>query len=586
MSELLFLEPIFKETIWGGHKLKKVYGEQCPAGTIGECWMISAHKNGMGVVSGGIYQGKTLEEMWNQHPELFENESGKWGTQFPLLVKFIDAEKDLSIQVHPSDEYAWSHEKSLGKMECWYVLDCKEDATIIIGHHAKDKKEVKEMIEKKQWSQFLREVPIKKGDFFQIDPGCVHAIKGGTVILETQQSSDVTYRVYDYDRKQDGKRRKLHLKESMMVIEAPYMFHKIDRCCLETENVRIEHLVNCSKYVVEKYEIHGKWKHDFKVPFANLTVIEGKGYFDGNQVVKGQSFIVPSNYGPCMMEGEFTLICSWPVLPEKAQYQEQKGYRIEITDWMGRVKERVEDEEQGILAFQGIYEEGDKIQFKVPKKNEFYQIRIDDTMDEAMVYLTKDQVCFEIPFHEKKKSYNKKAFTGDRHYLTIRRAEPYEIGIYKNLAKNVMDQHGENECYPHASANVETRGESVFAARNAIDGVLANRSHGSWPYESWGINKNDNAEMLLEFGRRVDFNRIVLYTRADFPHDNWWTNATFSFSDGTEETVEMEKSSKPHVFHIEKKAVTWVKLSRLKKADDPSPFPALTQIEIYGTESK
>ncbi len=132
---------------------------------------------------------------------------------------------------------------------------------------------------------------------------------------------------------------------------------------------------------------------------------------------------------------------------------------------------------------------------------------------------------------------------------------------------------------------METRGEAVFAARNAIDGVLANESHGAWPYESWGINRQDDAEMTLDFGRPVDFDKIALYTRADFPHDNWWVKAKLSFSDGTEEIVEMEKSVKPHLFSLERKNITWVKISDLIKADDPSPFPALTQIEVYGKDS-
>ena len=206
-------------------------------------------------------------------------------------------------------------------------------------------------------------------------------------------------------------------------------------------------------------------------------------------------------------------------------------------------------------------------------------------MDESFVYVTKEEVIYDVPFEEKKTSYNLKSFSGERHYLTLRPAKAWEIGAYKNLAKNVMDQHGDPGCYPHASANVETRGEAVFAARNAIDGVVANLSHGNWPYESWGINRQDDAEMTLEFGRPVDFDTIVLYTRADFPHDNWWVKATLTFSDGTSQVVDMEKSVESHTFAIEKKGITWVKLGQLIKADDPSPFPALTQIEIYGTES-
>ena len=588
MPELLFIEPVFRKMIWGGDKLHGIYGEKCPADHIRECWNISAHENGMGRIASGIYKGKTLAQMWEEHPELFGNEDGCMGREFPLLTKLIDAADDLSIQVHPDDDYARSHaDGSLGKKECWYVLDCDEDASIIIGHNAKDSEQVREMIQEKRWSEFLREIPIRKGDFFQIDPGCVHAIKGGTFILETQQSSDITYRVYDYERLQNGRPRALHLKESMDVINAPFVPQQEQRRRMETDNVDIEHLVKCDKYSVEKYDIHGKWKHNFRTAFANLTVTEGIGVIDGHEVKPGISLIVPGGYGTVCMEGDFSIICSWPeyAKTEGESYISEQEYEIIVIDWMGRRKAAVSGKNQAVLAFKDIYEEGDRIVFRVPEENRFYKIRVDDTMDESIVFLTRKSVMYDIPFAEKKKSYNKKSFTGERHYLTVKNAEIYETNGYRNLAINVMDQHGERGCYPHASANVETRGESVFAARNAIDGVLANDSHGSWPYESWGINKNDQAEMLLEFGRKVDFNKIVLYTRADFPHDNWWKQATFTFSDGTRETVAMEKSSEPHVFEIERKAVTWLKLSDLIKADDPSPFPALTQIEVYGTES-
>lgn len=255
---------------------------------------------------------------------------------------------------------------------------------------------------------------------------------------------------------------------------------------------------------------------------------------------------------------------------------------ITIKDQDGAVKCAVCSEEEAVLVYEGEYLPGDTITFGVSAADAYYVVRVDDTMDESLVYITKPEVVYVIPFDEKKVSYNPKSFTGDKHYLTIRTAKEYETGAYRNLAKNVMDQHGDPGCYPHVFANVETRGEAVFAARNAIDGVVSNESHGNWPYESWGINRQDDAEMTLEFGRPVDFDRVVLYTRADFPHDNWWVKATLTFSDGTSEVVEMEKSVKPHAFNIEKKGITWLKLSNLIKADDPSPFPALTQIEVYG----
>lgn len=259
---------------------------------------------------------------------------------------------------------------------------------------------------------------------------------------------------------------------------------------------------------------------------------------------------------------------------------------IKVLDRDGGEKARAEGAGQAVLAWKGEYEEGDRILFQVPETGSFYVIRVDDTMDEALVYMTNEQLVYEIPFAEKKTSYNPKSFTGERHYLTLRRANDAEVGTYRNLAKNVLDQHGDHGCFPHAFANVETRGEAVFAARNAIDGVVANESHGNWPYESWGINRQDDAEFTLDFGRAVDFDQIVLYTRADFPHDNWWEQVTFTFSDGSVETVKLEKSTKPHVIPMKKSGITWLKFGQLIKADDPSPFPALTQIEVYGTEAR
>ncbi|UKI54322.1 MAG: hypothetical protein L6V86_04960 [Treponema sp.] len=203
----IFLNPEVKNLIWGS-----------------EQWGISAHPNGDDFILNKEYKGLRLSDLWKSHPELFGNTKGD---RFPLLTKIIDAKKDLSIQVHPDDEYAAKNENgSLGKTECWYIMDCKPGTKIVIGHNAKDSTEVKSMIENQKWSDFIREIPVRKGDFFFIEPGTVHAIKGGTVILETQQSSDITYRVYDYDRLQDGKKRPLHVKQSIDVIKAPFIQKK------------------------------------------------------------------------------------------------------------------------------------------------------------------------------------------------------------------------------------------------------------------------------------------------------------------------------------------------------------------------
>lgn len=308
--ELLFVEPVFKEAIWGGSKLRDEFGYEIPSDTTGECWAISGHANGMGKISGGRFGGKTLGKLWKEEPELF---GGYPGDQVPLLIKIIDAQKDLSIQVHPDDAYANVHENgSLGKTECWYVLDCEPGTEIVIGHHAKDKAEVEEMIRNHRWNDFIRKVPLKKGDFFQINPGCVHAIKGGTLILETQQSSDITYRVYDYDRLSNGKPRQLHVEQSIDVIEAPFVPSDSEMFSEELPGADHTHLVTCQFYSVDKYDIHGVFTKEFTKYYTNVSIIDGEGTVDGIPVKKGVHFIIPAGYGNCRFEGNLSMICSNP----------------------------------------------------------------------------------------------------------------------------------------------------------------------------------------------------------------------------------------------------------------------------------
>ena len=237
------------------------------------------------------------------------------------------------------------------------------------------------------------------------------------------------------------------------------------------------------------------------------------------------------------------------------------------------------------LVYSREYGPGDKITLLAPPRS-FLVIQLDDAMGPSFVYMEKTEYKFMIPFDEKHLSYNPKVFAGNLHLLRARAATKSEVEADRNLAQNEYDAHGNDCCFPHASANVETRGESVFAARNAIDGNTENHSHGTWPYESWGINRNPDAEIKIEFGRAVDIRQIVLFTRADFPHDNWWKQAELSFSDSTSETISMQKSDLPHVFEFKKHRIVWLKMSRLiKDENDPSPFPALTQIQVWGKES-
>ncbi|MBQ9765900.1 MAG: carbohydrate-binding protein [Lachnospiraceae bacterium] len=237
------------------------------------------------------------------------------------------------------------------------------------------------------------------------------------------------------------------------------------------------------------------------------------------------------------------------------------------------------------LVYRKEYSKGDTIVFGTDEINRFYVVQFDDAMGENYVYITKNEFEFKVPFDDRKTAYSPKAFYGKMHLLSVRLATEEEIGAYKNLSYNIYDEHGDTGCYPHATANVETRNEPSFFARSVIDGVRENTDHGIWPYCSWGIDRRDDAEIELHFGRRIRTNKMVLVIRADFPHDSWWDEARLSFSDGTEMTVKLEKTKDPQVVTFDWKEIDSVKLDRLiKNAEDPSPFPALSQWEVYGFE--
>ena len=309
MKSILFLEPVFKQMIWGGRQLADQFGYEIPGDRTGECWAVSAHPNGDCVVREGAYQGKTLSQLWKEEPGLFGNSDLD---RFPLLVKIIDAKDDLSIQVHPDDAYAGENENgSLGKTECWYILDCPEGASLVVGHNAGSRQELREMIEQERWGELIREIPVKKGDFIQINPGTVHAIKGGLMILETQQNSDITYRVYDYGRLTDGKPRQLHVKQSIDVITvpAPSAADSVKSALALPENT-LNELISCDYYTVWKLDVAGVMSFEQTHPFLIMSVIEGEGCVDGCRICKGDHFILPQSYGTAELRGEMTLIAS------------------------------------------------------------------------------------------------------------------------------------------------------------------------------------------------------------------------------------------------------------------------------------
>jgi mannose-6-phosphate isomerase len=311
--EPLFLQPVFKDRIWGGTALQEVFGYDIPTSHTGECWAISAHPNGPSMIVNGPYKGMPLDRLWKEHPELFGNPEGE---VFPLLTKILDANMDLSVQVHPNDEYAMVNENGeLGKTECWYILDCKQGADMIFGHYALSKEELVQQIKEGKWSELLRRVKIKPGDFFYVPSGTIHALCEGTLVLETQQSSDTTYRVYDYDRKDSaGNLRELHLEKAIDVTTIPHQDTGVAPSFQEQENVTITTFVDSEFFSVYKWEIHGRTLFPFNQQYLLLSVVKGEGSLvhNGEQygLKKGTHLIVPVGFGEFEINGNCELIVS------------------------------------------------------------------------------------------------------------------------------------------------------------------------------------------------------------------------------------------------------------------------------------
>lgn len=243
-----------------------------------------------------------------------------------------------------------------------------------------------------------------------------------------------------------------------------------------------------------------------------------------------------------------------------------------------------EGDGEAYLVFKNEYEEGDEIRL-TPEKKGFLTLQLDAVLGRTTVFTNGTEFRMPIPFGQKHDCYHESVFRGGKHFLWVRNAYDWEYAGYRNLSLNPYDAHENTSLFPHAKANIETRGESVFAARNAIDGIVASNGHGEWPWSSWGINRDPEAELTLDFGRSVTIDRVVFYTRADFPHDAWWTEGVLTFSDNSEMKVELTKKDGAQMIEFPAKNTTSLKLSKLIKADDPSPFPALIQLEVYGTEA-
>lgn len=316
MVEPLFLKPYFREKIWGGTKLHDEFGYQLPSDRTGECWAISGHPHGPSTVANGPYTGESVIDLWQNHRELFGNAKGD---VFPLLTKILDAEADLSVQVHPDDAYAATHEHELGKTECWYIIAAEPGAKLIYGHHAQSRAELADMIHSEQWQQLFRYVPVKAGDFFYVPSGTIHALGKGIMALETQQSSDTTYRLYDYDRvdAKTGKKRQLHIQQSIDVTNVPFTTPQLSVTSQQYGDSKVTCFVKAPYFSVYEWQVKGELALTRQAaPYTLVSVLAGTGQLEvagkTYSLEKGQHFMLPFAIKEWRLTGDLQVIASEP----------------------------------------------------------------------------------------------------------------------------------------------------------------------------------------------------------------------------------------------------------------------------------
>ena len=310
------LDPAFKDNLWGGTKIRDVYGKKCDYDVIGESWELSAHPDGQSRIAEGYYKGM----LFNDYLSII---ALGWKCQaqdrFPVLIKFIDAKQALSIQIHPDDEYALENENEYGKNEMWYVLDAEPGAYLYCGlSRASSKEEIEERIKNNTITEILNKIEVKKGDVVMVKAGTIHAIGAGIFICEIQQNSNCTYRMYDYDRRDKfGNPRELHIAKSLDVVN-PVKYEKDNKCNVmlaHNEHYMSKRLVQCKYFEVIKYEIEDEAKIPVdEASFLSVIVIDGEGTImtdDNDKELKfkaGESFFINAGKRNVVVKGRSTCI--------------------------------------------------------------------------------------------------------------------------------------------------------------------------------------------------------------------------------------------------------------------------------------
>lgn len=316
--EILRLFPAGKDYLWGGTRLKEEYGKEIDLTLLAETWECSVHPDGLSVISSGEYKGKTLKEVLGLYPEYLGTKV-KDGV-LPILVKFIDAKKDLSVQVHPDDEYARMHEQQKGKTEMWYVIDAEKEASLIYGfRHKVTAEKLKDAVENGTLDRHLQKVPVHKGDLFFVPAGTVHGIGAGILLIEIQESSNVTYRVFDYDRiDKNGKKRELHFDKAVQVMN---MNEEVDtrqksRIIRFYAGCSRELLCRCKYFESERIQVTKGFSFSvLDESFQVLVCLDGDceiSTMDPEQkpvrFCKGETVFLPAGLGRCKVLGKTTLL--------------------------------------------------------------------------------------------------------------------------------------------------------------------------------------------------------------------------------------------------------------------------------------
>lgn len=312
--EPIFFEPIYKNVIWGGNNISKIFKRNIEGDNIGESWELSAHKNGLSIIRNKEYNKESLYDLFNDQ----ENKTSIFGThsekldRFPILVKFIDANKSLSIQVHPGDEYARNNENDSGKNEVWYIMEAKPDAKIVYGFKDNVSKEnLQNAVNNIE--ENVNYINVHKGDFINIPSGTIHAIMDGIVLCEVQQSSDVTYRVYDWNRvDKDGNPRELHKDKALDVINL-----ESTKKVYNYENIeKNTNMYNSDIFNIDMIKIEGENADvSSKETFYAYIVLEGEGSVNAGNFIKtiekGDTFLIPAELGEYKIAGNLKLMKIW-----------------------------------------------------------------------------------------------------------------------------------------------------------------------------------------------------------------------------------------------------------------------------------